>query len=189
MCSEALATRANIAARIGGEYSLCPFCSSCIESSLHVFQGCGVAKWVWEELGLMGGMGNDEGDIRAWVEQVWTELSPMECSTFMVGCWAIWEHRNKVIFDEARIDPDGVVRRVWDVIDEGGANEVHTPVRRRRRGRGEGGDSDSGEGWTVAEDGYVKINVDAGVKEGEGVGTGVACRDGRGEVMWGLSVI
>ncbi|XP_074290776.1 uncharacterized protein LOC141617478 [Silene latifolia] len=37
--------------------------------------------------------------------------------------------------------------------------------------------------------GYVKINVDAGVKEGEGVSSGVVCRDDRGVVMWGLTVV
>ncbi|XP_074315228.1 uncharacterized protein LOC141651412 [Silene latifolia] len=158
-----------------------------VESSL--ISGVWGGKMGMGRVNLTDGTGNDGGDIRAWVEQVWTELSPMECSTFMVGCWAIWEHRNKVIFDEARVDPEGVVRRVRDVVHEGGGHEVHTPVGRRRRGRGEGGDSDNVEGWTVAGDGYAKINVDAGVKEGEGVGTGVVCRDGRGEVLWGLSVI
>ncbi|XP_074305989.1 uncharacterized protein LOC141641217 [Silene latifolia] len=189
MCSEALATRANIAARIGGEFSMCPFCSSCIESSLHLFMGCGVAKWVWEELGISGGRDNEGGDIRTWVEQVWSELSSTECSTFMVGCWAIWEHRNKVIFEEARIDPEGVVRRVRDVLEEGGGLDSNTPGRRRGRGRSEGGDANNGEGWMGAKDGYVKLNVDAGVKEGEGVGTRAVCRDGRGDVMWGLTVI
>ncbi|XP_074282845.1 uncharacterized protein LOC141607393 [Silene latifolia] len=37
--------------------------------------------------------------------------------------------------------------------------------------------------------GYVKINVDAGVKEGEGVSSGVVCRDDRGEVLWGMTVV
>ncbi|XP_074293665.1 uncharacterized protein LOC141620782 [Silene latifolia] len=36
---------------------------------------------------------------------------------------------------------------------------------------------------------YVKINVDAGVKEGEGVSSGAVCRDGGGAVMWGIMVV
>ncbi|XP_074271200.1 uncharacterized protein LOC141595125 [Silene latifolia] len=160
MCSEALATKANIAARIRGECSSYLFCSYFIESSLHLFRDCGVAKWVWEELGIEYGTEGEGGDIRDLVEQVWKEMSATECGTFMVGCWAIWEHRNKVTFDEARVDPKGVVRRVRDVLHEGIGIEVHTIAGRRRR-----------------------------VKEGEGVGTGIVCRDGRGEVAWGLSVV
>ncbi|XP_074270722.1 uncharacterized protein LOC141594615 [Silene latifolia] len=107
----------------------------------------------------------------------------------MVGCWALWEHHNKVIFDEARVDPDGVVRRVRDVLNERVGAELTSTVARGRRGRDEAGELSNGEGWKAATDGYVKINVDAGVKEGEGVGTGVVCRDGRSEVLWGLSTV
>ncbi|XP_074271169.1 uncharacterized protein LOC141595095 [Silene latifolia] len=148
--SEALATKSNIAARIGGECSSYLFCSSFIESSLHLFRDCGVAKWVWEELGIEYGTNGEGGEIRDWVEQVWKEMSATECG---VGI------------------------------------EVHTTAGRRRREIGDGRDSDNAEGWKVAGDGYVKINVDARVKEGEGVGTGIVCRDGRGEVAWGLSVV
>ncbi|XP_074267105.1 uncharacterized protein LOC141590407 [Silene latifolia] len=39
----------------------------------------------------------------------------------------------------------------------------------------------------AALEGYVKLNVDAGVKEGEGVGVGAVCRDAQGGVLWGVS--
>ncbi|XP_074303515.1 uncharacterized protein LOC141637979 [Silene latifolia] len=45
------------------------------------------------------------------------------------------------------------------------------------------------DGWKPAMNGYVKINVDAGVKEGEGVSTGVVCRDTRGEVLWDMTIV
>ncbi|XP_074282901.1 uncharacterized protein LOC141607450 [Silene latifolia] len=35
--------------------------------------------------------------------------------------------------------------------------------------------------------GYVKLNIDAGVKEGWGMGVGVICRGSNGEVVWGLA--
>ncbi|XP_074287460.1 uncharacterized protein LOC141612546 [Silene latifolia] len=36
-------------------------------------------------------------------------------------------------------------------------------------------------------DGWVKLNVDAGVKEGVGVGIGGVCRDSSGKVLWGMA--
>ncbi|XP_074314775.1 uncharacterized protein LOC141650469 [Silene latifolia] len=44
-------------------------------------------------------------------------------------------------------------------------------------------------GWVVPQDGFVKVNVDAGVKEGEGVSLRVVCRDSRGRVLWGVSCV
>ncbi|XP_074310884.1 uncharacterized protein LOC141646816 [Silene latifolia] len=51
------------------------------------------------------------------------------------------------------------------------------------------GGSNNSEGWKAAGDGYVKLNMDARMKDGEGVGMGIVCRDGRGEVLWGLSIV
>ncbi|XP_074300392.1 uncharacterized protein LOC141631653 [Silene latifolia] len=69
LCSEALATRANIAARIR------------------------VAKRVWEGLGIEEVEEGSGGGVRDWVETKWKELGCREHSVFMVGCWAIWEHQ------------------------------------------------------------------------------------------------
>ncbi|XP_074303811.1 uncharacterized protein LOC141638297 [Silene latifolia] len=183
MCSEALATRANIAARIGGEYSLRPFCHSNLESSIHLFRDCGVAAWVWEELEMEELTESRGGDIREWVEACWNDMCREECVKFMVGCWAIWEHRNKVIFDNVAMEPGVVAGRVRDVVREGVGEGGGTTGRRRSNGNVE-----EAEGWKVAREGYVKINVDAGIKEGEGVDTGVVCRGDRGEVLWGMAI-
>ncbi|XP_074282782.1 uncharacterized protein LOC141607325 [Silene latifolia] len=155
LCSEALATRANIAARVGGEFSTCSFCHSSIELSLHLFRDCGVANWVWEGLGMESVTECRGHSVKDLVEACWRDMEEEESMKLMFGCWAIWEHQNKVGFDNMDVGVDMVVRKVRDVLNEG-VGDV--------------------------------LNVDAGVKEGEGVGTGVVCRGQRGEVLWGLSI-
>ncbi|XP_074317965.1 uncharacterized protein LOC141654747 [Silene latifolia] len=150
-----------------------------------------VAKWVWSSLNLDGAEEQDRaagmGEVRDWVEGIWRAGDEREVERYMVGCWAIWEHRNKVAFDGAMIEPDRIVRRVRDIISEmetGG--EGGFGYSNKRKARTEEREND---GWKPASNGYVKINVDAGVKEGEGVSAGVVCRDTRGEVLWGLTVV
>ncbi|XP_074313495.1 uncharacterized protein LOC141648670 [Silene latifolia] len=105
----------------------------------------------------------------------------------MVGCWALWEHRNKVVFDQREVDPGGVIKRAWDVVEEidggGWGNE----------GIGGSGNRSQGQvrnkGWKKPPDGFFKVNVDAGVKEDAGVTLGVVCRDSEGRVLWAVSCV
>ncbi|XP_074314415.1 uncharacterized protein LOC141649629 [Silene latifolia] len=117
LCNEALATRANIVTRVRGEISFCSLCNSFFETSIHLFKDCIVAKRVWEGLEI----DREEEDgvgVRDWVEARWREMGVREQSRFMVGCWALWEHRDKVVFDQREVDPGGVIKRAWDVVEE-----------------------------------------------------------------------
>ncbi|XP_074314149.1 uncharacterized protein LOC141649356 [Silene latifolia] len=125
--------------------------------------------------------------IRDWVEERWRELGGREHRLFMLGCWAIWEHRNKVIFDAKEVDPMVIIRRVGDVVAELEGSEHE--VRRGRRRREDCMGAEEGRGWRPPPMGCVKINTDAGVSEGVGVSLGLVYRDDRGEVLWGVSVV
>ncbi|XP_074266441.1 uncharacterized protein LOC141589714 [Silene latifolia] len=103
------------------------------------------------------------------------------------SCWALWEHCNKVIFDAREVDPLSVVWRAMDVMEEIEGGDF----TRARRGDGtvRGVARVEEKGWTPPTSKYVKIKVDAGAKEGEGVSVGAVCRDGRGRVLWGSSLV
>ncbi|XP_074305585.1 uncharacterized protein LOC141640801 [Silene latifolia] len=105
----------------------------------------------------------------------------------MVGCWALWEHRNKVVFDAREVDPVSIIKRVLDVVEE---MEGGGFIRVRRGGEGAPGENAAEKkGWEVPPVDFVKINVDAGSKYGAGVSVGLVCRDDRGKVLWGISVV
>ncbi|XP_074318283.1 uncharacterized protein LOC141655083 [Silene latifolia] len=110
-------------------------------------------------------------------------MDRMDYGKFMVGCWALWEFRNKVAFEGALIEPARIVQRVWDVLNEG-VEGIICKKETRAAGVKESGNG----GWRPAPEGWVKINVDAGAKEGVGVSTGVVCRGGQGEVIWGITL-
>ncbi|XP_074299133.1 uncharacterized protein LOC141630167 [Silene latifolia] len=96
----------------------------------------------------------------------------------MTSCWAIWERRDKAIFEDGERRADLVVRRVRDLVNEmegRGSLEEVVGVR---------GVAEDGGGWRRPGDGVVKVNVDAAIMEGVGVGLGAVCRNDRGEVEW-----
>ncbi|XP_074283848.1 uncharacterized protein LOC141608388 [Silene latifolia] len=41
--------------------------------------------------------------------------------------------------------------------------------------------------WRKPEEGWAKLNVDAGVKEGWDTGLGAVCRNSEGRVLWGMT--
>ncbi|XP_074292350.1 uncharacterized protein LOC141619219 [Silene latifolia] len=189
LCSEALATGANIASRVRGENFLCPLCNSCFESSLHLFRDCWVANRVWEGLSLLREEEEDGGRLRDWIEARWREMGGMEHGKFMVGCWAIWECRNKALFEGKEVNPRRVLQRVCDVVEEiasGGFGGKESRLEVKESAGVGNGDK---QGWQDVEEGMVKLNVDAGILTGVGVGLGMVCRSNGGRVEWGLSIL
>ncbi|XP_074305804.1 uncharacterized protein LOC141641026 [Silene latifolia] len=55
------------------------------------------------------------------------------------------------------------------------------------KGRSGVGNDLGGQGWAAPQEGFVKINVDVGLKEGEGSSFGVVCRNDRGCVEWDMA--
>ncbi|XP_074278106.1 uncharacterized protein LOC141601707 [Silene latifolia] len=109
-----------------------------------------------------------------------------EAVRFVMGVWAVWEVQNEVVFERRDIQVSRVVARVRELLKEMEEVDVADVEQRERKGQGEGG-TKSGDvrGWQIPRRGLVKINVDAGVKEGDGMGIGVVCRDEHGAVKWG----
>ncbi|XP_074266344.1 uncharacterized protein LOC141588821 [Silene latifolia] len=161
----------------------CPRCANCVETCLHVVRDCGWVEGIWEELGVDVLQGSGCGEVREWAEAVFRGSDMRECGVFMTGCWAIWEKRNKVLFDEGEWRGDEVVRRTREILWE-----MEGAIEGREKGGGRKTQEDGGGRWERPGAGWCKINVDAGVAEGMGTGIGVVCRDELGSVHWGVAV-
>ncbi|KAK9716250.1 hypothetical protein RND81_06G221100 [Saponaria officinalis] len=118
LCNESIPTKKNLASRLSTMDTLCPMCHTQEESCIHLLRGCGWAGRVWEGLGVdvLEEIGFE--GVREWVEVVMREMGQRERACFVVGCWAIWERRNKVVFDNGRVRADEVITRVEDILRE-----------------------------------------------------------------------
>ncbi|XP_074288335.1 uncharacterized protein LOC141613494 [Silene latifolia] len=95
---------------------------------------------------------------------------------FMRACCAIWEKRNKAIFEGEEWRADVVVNRT---------KELLVDIQQGCAGNGElVADVELCTGWIKPAEGVKKINVDAGCMEGVGVGWGAVCSDTEGKIEW-----
>ncbi|XP_074314656.1 uncharacterized protein LOC141649887 [Silene latifolia] len=177
LCNEAIATRGNISLRMGSVAGECVRCGDCVESCLHVVRECGWVGGVWDALDLDLPSSSGYARVRDWVEVAMREMEVEEQTEFMTGCWAIWERRNKAIFEDGEWRADLVVRRVRDLICEM-ENSGDLGEGRAR------GVVEAVGGWKRPMGEVMKVNIDAAVRAGVGVGFGAVCRDERGEVAW-----
>ncbi|KAF1878600.1 hypothetical protein Lal_00047270 [Lupinus albus] len=98
-----------------GSGLLCPFCNDDLESAFHLFSSCTVTYYVWQSiynwlnitvtlhqnpfhhylnhLGLV----NDKKGWKAW-STIW-----------FATIWAIWRHRNDIIFNKVRLSINHIV--------------------------------------------------------------------------------
>ncbi|XP_074267041.1 uncharacterized protein LOC141590340 [Silene latifolia] len=155
LCNGAIYTKSNLASRVG----------SIDEGVEWIVDGCAGDKWVCASEGM------------EWVEGL-RSMGVRELTVLMTGCWAIWERRNKAIFEDGEWNAEMVVRRTRELLLE----------MMELEGNAEGSLGEPRDvGWKKPEVGLKKINVDAGIFDGIGVGWGAVCRDGDGRVEWSVT--
>ncbi|XP_074300517.1 uncharacterized protein LOC141631792 [Silene latifolia] len=131
LCHDAIATKVNLAKRVECDNTMCPMCFASLETGTHLFRDCFIAQGVWEELQLTGREEQYGIEVRDWVEGWWRDMLSLEREKIMVACWAIWEARNRTVFEGVRVRMEQIVWRVEDVLAEiagnGEGKEVWEP--------------------------------------------------------------
>ncbi|XP_074284295.1 uncharacterized protein LOC141608847 [Silene latifolia] len=122
------------------------------------------SKWIWNNL---------------WKVQVWPRIK--------LFFWQLCNDAlaTKAAFEGEKGEIDRVVRRIQRVLEEVEGDRV---AQSKREGRlADEGQNEHGRGWTAPGEGWVKLNLDAGVKEGVSVGICGVCRDSAGKVLWSMA--
>ncbi|KAK9988335.1 hypothetical protein SO802_028574 [Lithocarpus litseifolius] len=106
MCfHNSIATRERLASRGLQVDTVCPMCNLHPETIIHLLRDCHVAASCWQSLG-MGVLSFDffSLDLRSWLAnncKTTSASNHLQISwivIFAVGIWALWSHRNRVVF-------------------------------------------------------------------------------------------
>jgi hypothetical protein len=97
MVQERLKCRHNLKIKNIVEDESCPICNAAPETTNHLILDCVFARAVWQPMGF---------DVSAHeLAQLWELLKPDQVPLLhynvllLLICWALWEHRNDVVFN------------------------------------------------------------------------------------------
>ncbi|KAL2903953.1 hypothetical protein RDABS01_002663 [Bienertia sinuspersici] len=115
LAHNALPTKENLSKRKITQNSSCVICGN-VESASHLFLYCEVSKRIWSGSSL--GLNIPESprlEISTWFKNFFNYLTEEGSNPnpgwalLIANLWAIWTHRNNVIFREAAVNPYGVM--------------------------------------------------------------------------------
>ncbi|XP_031107295.1 uncharacterized protein LOC116011981 [Ipomoea triloba] len=95
---------------------LCPLCGNEAETAIHIFANCSFAHECWRILGHDWGLGFVDS-IQSWVGEMWMVLSREMCERVVVVCWAIWENRNDMVWNNHSRDPASLLRYAFGFVE------------------------------------------------------------------------
>ncbi|KAL2939300.1 hypothetical protein RDABS01_000132 [Bienertia sinuspersici] len=113
----ALPLRPNLLRRGVQVASFCPFCEDCEETNEHLFRGCTIVHHVWfaSILGIRT-EANQPIPLGTWIQNILCLLAkgPNKdnnlATELVIALWAIWNHRNKIVFEAVSVSPDTILQ-------------------------------------------------------------------------------
>ncbi|KAL2940776.1 hypothetical protein RDABS01_029126 [Bienertia sinuspersici] len=174
-----LATRERLFKRHIIQDGWCGQCNNAPETIPHAIFWCPMVQKVWDQVPfkteLLEAPQESFMSIFQWMVQ---KVSREGVLMFTTIAWAAWTYRNSVVFDNP-----------WRNMEEGAAGFVQMVEEYKKYAaaafcppRAPSQVPTRGE-WRAPPTGVVRINTDAEVREGRGVGLGVALRNERGQLL------
>ncbi|KAL2935724.1 hypothetical protein RDABS01_018842 [Bienertia sinuspersici] len=113
----ALPLRTNLIRRGIQVASICPLFGGCEETSEHLFRDCTIARHVWfaSALGLRVEAAQSI-PLGSWVQNLvfflatGTDMDINLATELVIVLWAIWNHRNKIVFEACFVSPNTILK-------------------------------------------------------------------------------
>ena len=103
---ETLPTNHHLQRRRIRSSGLCPICLQEDETTLHTLWQCPMARNMWALiLGHMQKLPNHGGDFSLFMQKIFLDFSKDDTEDWAVITWAIWNARNRHVFDVIQSDP------------------------------------------------------------------------------------
>lgn len=176
-CHEALPTRKGLSKRVAGYDAVCGVCHCEDESVIHAVRECKLARAIWCESRFEHMLSWQCCSLVDWWDRGFKELDSEGMEEFITLCWAVWGARNKAVMEGLTSDPTSTVKYATTV-----CNELRQEGVKGSRGSSGGGAEWAVE-WSKPEEGWYKVNVDAGLLGEVGSGMGAVIRDDEGGVV------
>ena len=118
-CHDVLPTRVNLAKRKIISDTLCHYCKSVPEDTLHVIRGCGAAQDVWAgSLNVLQKFQTNHVDFLQLFEALVDKLSTIEMKLFLVQVWLIWNQRNVLVYGGQMKNSGWLTKRATELLEE-----------------------------------------------------------------------
>ncbi|XP_057452090.1 uncharacterized protein LOC130743889 [Lotus japonicus] len=154
----------------------CPICRLKDESIDHLLMRCDVVKACWFDSRL-GVRVDSQQRFPLFLQLLLRDLDDEGVAEVQSLLYAVWEARNRAVFDERRVDWREVLAHVASfrvpTVEEAQTMVASAATVRR---------------WVRPARGIVKINVDAEVGRDKLAGYGMVERDNNGEIMASASM-
>lgn len=157
----------------------CGVCNHGTENLLHVLRDCDFSRQFWALANFpTAAIYFGAENTWDWVNGARIRLDRMEFEVFVISCWSLWYHRNKVRHDNVVSSPMETVQFVFNYTAFHRSN-MYKPVGVAARS------PETVQGpWSPPPPGWYKVNFDAAVPKHDALG-GIAAvlRDHTGLIM------
>ncbi|XP_021741826.1 uncharacterized protein LOC110708037 [Chenopodium quinoa] len=147
------------------------------ESTLHALRDCKFAREIWSKSQFSHVACSRMSTIIDWWESVFTEFDNDEVTSIITLCWAIWGARNSRIMEGKIIEPEDTVKYALKICQEVSEESCKLDVRPGRTAA-----VSHPETWSIPDQGWHKVDGDAGIIGELGSGLGAVIRDSSGVV-------